>query len=42
MNAVKINEKIQTECSRHTIEYMTEVPAATILTLDSSDIETQN
>lgn len=33
-----INEKIQAECSWHTIEYITEAPAARSFTLDSVDI----
>lgn len=33
-----INEKIQTECSKHTIEYTTEAPAANSFTLDSAEI----
>lgn len=37
-----INEKIQTECSRHTSEYIMEAPAANSLTLDSAEINIDN
>lgn len=32
------NEKIQTECSRHTSEYITEAPAASSFTFESAEI----